>query len=80
MQSINTIARKKVKVLKLVQRRLIPYSSIVGLGAFRKIKYFGDFPIQLLCIRDLIIKSKLFKNIYFFLPCLFTTAKKSSIN
>ena len=40
------------------------------LGAFRKIKYFGDIPRQLLCIRDLTIKSKLFKNML--LSYLFT--------
>ena len=32
------------KVSKLVQGKLIPYRSIIGLGAFRKIKYFGDIP------------------------------------
>ena len=50
MQSINTIALKMVKVSKLVQRKLIPYRSIIGLEAFRKIKYFGDVSRQLLCI------------------------------
>ena len=50
MQSINTIALEMVKVSKLVQRKLIAYRSIIGLGAFRKIKYFGDIPRQLLCI------------------------------
>ena len=50
MQSINTIALKMVKVSKLVQRKLIPLRSIIALGAFRKIQYFGDIPRQLLCI------------------------------
>ena len=51
MQVFNTIALKMtVKVSKLAQRKLIPHRSIIGLGAFRKIKYFGDIPIQLLCI------------------------------
>ena len=44
VQSINAIALKMVKVSKLVQRKLIPYRSIIGLGAFRKIQYFGDTP------------------------------------
>ena len=39
MQSINAIALKMVKVSKLLQRKLIPYKSMIGLGAFRKIKY-----------------------------------------
>ena len=46
----NTIALKMVRVSKLAQRKLIPHRSIIGLGAFRKIKYFGDIPRQLLCI------------------------------
>ena len=50
MQVFNTIALKMVKVSKLAQRKLIPHRSIIGLGAFRKIKYFGDIPRQLLCI------------------------------
>ena len=50
MQFINTIALKMVKVSKFVQRKLIPYRSIIGLGAFRKIKHFGDMPRQVLCI------------------------------
>ena len=49
MQSINTIALKMVKISKLVERKLIPKRSMIGLGAFRKIKYFGDIPRQLLC-------------------------------
>ena len=44
MQVFNTIALKMVKVSKLAQRKLIPHRSIIGLGAFRKIKYFGDIP------------------------------------
>ena len=50
MQVFNTIALKIIKVSKLAQRKLIPHRSIVGLGAFRKIKYFGDIPRQPLCI------------------------------
>ena len=50
MQVFNTIALKMVKVSKLAQRKLIPHGSTIGLGAFRKIKYFGDIPRQLLCI------------------------------
>ena len=51
VQVFNTIALKMVKVSKLVQRKLIPHRSIIGLGTFRKIKYFGDIPRQLLCIQ-----------------------------
>ena len=36
MQSINTIAPKMVKVSKLVQRKLIPYRSIIGFGGISK--------------------------------------------
>ena len=50
MQVFNTIALKMIKVSKLAQRKLIPHSSIIVLGAFRKIKYFGDILRQLLCI------------------------------
>ena len=50
MQVFNTIALKMVKVSKLAQRKLIPQRSIIGLGAFRNIKYFGDIPRQLSCI------------------------------
>ena len=50
MQVFNTIALKAVKVSKLEQKKLIPHRSIISLGAFRKIKYFGDIPRQLLCI------------------------------
>ena len=50
MHVFNTIALKMVKVSKLAQRKLIPHTSIIGLEAFRKIKYFGDIPRQLLCI------------------------------
>ena len=49
MQVFSTIALKMVKVSKLAQRKLIPHRSIIGLGAFRKIKYFGAIPRQLLC-------------------------------
>ena len=47
---INTITQKVVMVSKLVQRKMIPYRSIIGLGTFQKIKYSGDIPRQLLCI------------------------------
>ena len=50
MQVFNTVALKMVKVSKLAQRKLIPHRSIIGLGTFPKIKYFGDTPRQLLCI------------------------------
>ena len=50
MHVFNTIALKIVKVSKLAERKLIPHESIIGLGAFRKIKYFGDTPRRLLCI------------------------------
>ena len=41
---------KMVKVSKSVRRKLIPYRSYIGSGAFRKIKYFGDIPGQLFCV------------------------------
>ena len=44
MQSINTIALKMVKASKLLQRKLITYRSMIGSGAFQKIKYFGNIP------------------------------------
>ena len=50
MQVFNAVALKMVKVSELEQRKLIPHRSVIGLGAFRKIKYFGDIPRQLLCI------------------------------
>ena len=50
MHVFNTIAQKMVKVSKLAQRKLVPYRSIIGLGAFRETKYIGDIPRQLLCI------------------------------
>ena len=50
MQVFNTFVLKVVKISKLAQRKLIPHRSIIGLGAFQKIKYFGDIPRQLLCI------------------------------
>ena len=56
MQSINTIVLKMVKVSKLVQRKVIPYKSNIGSGAYRKSKYFGDIPRQLFCVhRDLLL-------------------------
>ena len=48
MQVFNTIALKMVKVSKLAQRKPIPHRSIIGLGEFQKIKYFGDIPRKLL--------------------------------
>ena len=45
-----TIALKVVKVSEMVQRKLLTYRSIIGLRAFRKIKYFGDIPRQLLSL------------------------------
>ena len=50
MQSISIIALNMVKVPKLVQKKLIPYRSKIGSGAFRKIKYFEDIPRQLFCV------------------------------
>ena len=50
MQVFSTVALKMVKVSQLAHRKLIPHRSIIGLGAFRKIKYFGHIPGQLLCI------------------------------
>ena len=41
---------KNGKGLKIGTKKVIPYRSIIGLGEFRKIKYFGDIPRQLLCI------------------------------
>ena len=41
---------KNDKGLKFTQRKPMPHRSVIGLGAFRKIKYFGDIPRQLLCI------------------------------
>ena len=48
---INTIALKMVKVSKLVQKKLIPYTcrSKIGSKTFRKIKYFGYIPRLLFC-------------------------------
>ena len=42
---------KLVKVSKWVQRKLIPYRSNILPGAFQKIKYFGDTPRQLFCVK-----------------------------
>ena len=41
---------KMMKVSKLVQRKLIPYRSNTGSGAFQKLKYFGDIPKELFCV------------------------------
>ena len=72
MQSVHTIALKMVKVSKLVQRKLIPYRSIIGFGAFRKIKYFGDIPRKLLCKKGFDHKVKILQK-HILLSCLFTT-------
>ena len=55
----STIALKMVKVSEVVQRKLIPYRSIIGSGAFRKIKYFGGIPRQLLCVQGFDHKVKI---------------------
>ena len=47
MQSISTIALKIVKISKLVEKKLMPYRSIIGLVALRKIKYSANIPGQL---------------------------------
>ena len=65
-----------VKVSKLAQRKLIPHRSIIGLGAFQKIKYFGDIPDSYCAYRDLTLKSKLFKNM-FLLSCFKMTHETS---
>ena len=43
---IGTIALNIVKVSKLLQRKLISYRSLIGLGAFQKIFNFGDIARQ----------------------------------
>ena len=83
MHVFNTIALKMVKVSKLVQRKLIPHRSIIGLGAFRKIKYFGDIPRQLLCIYGLNHKVKIIQKHVFVVLLIHNinpTAEKSSEN
>ena len=60
---------------------LIPYGSMIGLGAFRKIKYFGDIPRQLLCIWGFDHKVKIIqKHIFAFLliHSINPTAERSS--
>ena len=47
---VNTITQKMVEGSKLAQRKLISYRSIIGFGTFRKTKFSGDIPKQLLCI------------------------------
>ena len=79
----NTIAQKMVKVSKMAQRKLIPHRSIIGLGAFRKIKYFEIFPDSYCAYRDLTIKSELFKKHVFvvlLIQNINPTAEKSSEN
>ena len=71
MQSINTIALKIVKVSKLVQRKLIPYRSIRGLGYFERLNILEIIQDSYCAHRNLTIKSKLFQNI-FLLSYLFT--------
>ena len=43
MQSINSIVLKMVKVSKLLQRKLIPYKSIIGLGLRKILKIFWRY-------------------------------------
>ena len=66
MQSIHTIALiKMVKVSELVQRKLIPYRSIIGFGGhFERLNILKIFLDSYCAYRDLTIKSKLFKNIF----------------
>ena len=64
-----SIALKVIKVSKLVQRKLIPYRSIIGLGFFERLSILEIIQNSHCAYRDLTIKSKLFKNI-FLLSCL----------
>ena len=83
MHVFNTIALKMVKVSKMAQRKLIPHRSIIGLGAFRKIKYFGDIPRQLLCIYGFDHKVKIIQKHVFVVLLIHNinpTAEKSSEN
>ena len=83
MQVFNTIALKMVKVSKLAQRKLIPHRSIIGLGAFRKIKYFRDESTQLLCILGFDHKVKIIQKHVFVVLLIHNinpTADKSSEN
>ena len=82
MQVFNTIALKMVKVSKLAQKKLMPHGSIIGLGAFRKGKYFGDIPRQLLCIWGFDHKVKIIQRVFVVLLIhnINPTAEKSSEN
>ena len=83
MQVFNTMALKMVKVSKLAQRKLIPHRSITGLGAFQKIKYFGDNPRQLLRIKGFGHKVKIIQKHVFVVLLMHNinpTAEKSSEN
>ena len=83
MHVFNTIALKMVKVSKLAQRKLIPHRSIIGLGEFRKIKYFGDIPKQLLCVLGFDHKVKIIQKHVFVVLLIHNinpTAEKSSVN
>ena len=82
MQSINATALKMVKVSKLVQKKLIPYRSIIGTGAFRRLNILETFQDSYSAHKDLTIKSKLLKNIFAVLLIhnINPTAEKSSEN
>ena len=83
MQSINTIALKIVKVSKWIQRKLIPYRSNIGSGAFRNIKYSGDIPKQLFCVQGFDHKVKVSQKHIFVVLLIHSmnlTAEKSSKN
>ena len=72
-----------VKVSKLAQRKLIPHRSMIGLGEFRKIKYFGDIPRQLLCIYGFDNQVKIIQRCVFVVLLIHNinpTAEKSSEN
>ena len=83
MQVFNTIALKMVKVSKLAQRKLMPHRSIIALEAFRKIKYFGDIPRQLLSIYGFDHEVKIIQKHVFVVLLIHNinpTAEKSSEN
>ena len=73
VKSINTIALKMVNVSKFVQRKLVPYRSIKGLGHFERLNILEIFQDSYCAYSDMTIKSKLFKNI--FLRALKTNSK-----
>ena len=72
--------KKMVKVSKLVQRKLIRYRSILGLGHFKGLNILEIFQDSCCAYRDLTIKSKFFKNIFAVLLIhnINHTAEKSS--